>query len=293
MKPRTRTLAFAALLALAAASASRAEIDGPREYVYERVGRSALKVFVFRPDASAAQAPRAGVLLFHGGGWNLGSAAWSFEMAQHFAALGLVALAIDYRLSDADATPVEALDDTCAAFRWTREHAANLHLDPQRLAAFGESAGGQLAAAAATVGCPPAAPEEPGGAPDALLLWSAAVDVADMFWFRKQLRDRAPALDYSPLQHVDAKLPPTLLVHGKQDSITPYAGAEAFCHRAAALGRRCELHGYEGLGHLLSRKLAEQDKTFDIDPVAAADGVARIDRFLQALGYLDSRTAQR
>jgi len=58
---------------------------------------------------SAQTPPPAAVLLFHGGGWVTGSADWTFDEARRFAASGLAAVAIDYRLSAGKVTPIEFL----------------------------------------------------------------------------------------------------------------------------------------------------------------------------------------
>src|SRR4029079_18179223 len=128
------------------------------------------------------------ILLFHGGGWNAGSAEWTFDAARRFAALGIVAISVEYRLSEGKITPIEALDDTCAAFRWARKHAADLSIDPNRVAGYGVSAGGQLVAAAATIGCPSNGDVHISSRPDALLLWSPAVDVTADAHFRRLLQ---------------------------------------------------------------------------------------------------------
>ena len=47
----------------------------------------------------------------------------------------------------------------------------------------------------------------------------------------------------------------------------------------------CELNVYEGVGHLLTRNLANQESDFDPDPEARADGIARHLRFLAELQF--------
>ncbi len=89
----------------------------------------------------------AAIVLFHGGGWAMGEPAWAFSRAQHFAERGMVAIAAQYRLSDQKAiTPHEAMADARAVIRWVRAHADSLGIDPKRVAAYGWSAGGHLAA---------------------------------------------------------------------------------------------------------------------------------------------------
>ncbi len=46
------------------------------------------------------------------------------------------------------------------------------------------------------------------------------------------------------------------------------------------------MHVYPGVGHLLTRNLANQESDFDPDPKARADGIARHHRFLRTLGFV-------
>jgi len=207
-----------------------------------------------------------------------------FGAARTFAEQGLVAVSVQYRLSGAEWTPLDALDDVCESVRWTRRNAAGLGIDATRVAGYGVSAGGHLIASTATVGCPDA-DAVAGSIPDLLLLWSPAVDVERDGWFERQLLGRANAVDVSPAQHVHAGTPPTSIVQGDKDSLTPLAGARRYCERLKALGTACELNVYEGVGHLLTRNLANQEREFDPDPVARAHGNAQHLAFLRANGF--------
>jgi hypothetical protein len=48
-------------------------------------------------------------------------------------------------------------------------------------------------------------------------------------------------------------------------------------------GGHCELAVYPGVGHLLTRNLANQESDFDPDPAARADGIAKELAFLESL----------
>lgn len=254
----------------------------PVPYVYRIIDSVELTAYVFAPAGSARRIHSPAILLFHGGGWVAGAPDWTFESAQRYAELGLVAVSVQYRLSDEQVTPIDALADVCAAFRWVRDPSSSLGVDPQRIAAAGVSAGGHLAAAAATIGCGTTEGSYGTGGPDALVLWSPALDLIGDGHFRRLLRDRAPVAAYSPVEHMRARMPPVDIVHGELDSLTPVRGARRFCDAVLASGGRCELHVYPGVGHLLTRNLNNQESDFDPDPVARNDGIAKQLAFLRS-----------
>jgi acetyl esterase/lipase len=285
MSAGRRTAAFLVILgcAVAWAAGDAAAAQAPRPYTYREVDGRALRAYVFSASVPDSGARANAVLLFHGGGWSTGSPEWTFETARRFAGWGLVAIAIEYRLSQDGITPIEALEDVCAAFRWTREHAGELGVG-ERVAGYGVSAGGHLVALAATRGC-----ASNDGRPDALLLWSPALDVAADGWFQKQLGRRGRAVAYSPVEHVTALTPPTSIVHGAMDALTPLSGARRFRDRLVKAGGTCDLNVYEGMGHLLTRNLKNQESDFDPDPKARADGIAAQRDFLRRLGFIPGR----
>ncbi|MEJ2188524.1 MAG: alpha/beta hydrolase [Acidobacteriota bacterium] len=273
---------FAAAIAVCL-PAMAADLEVPDIETYREIDGRTLEAHVFAPVGKPSGAA---ILLFHGGGWSVGEPQWVYPAARRFAALGLTAVAVEYRLSDKSVTPADALSDTCAAFAWVRQRADELGLDVGRVAGYGVSAGGQLVAAAATVGC-----EEVGaaGGPNALLLWSPAVDVGRDRWFERLLQGEGEATDYSPADHVQPGAPPTSIVQGDKDTLTPLSGVDKFCDEISEVGGRCDLHVYQGLGHLLTRNLANQESDFDPDPAAKADGMAQLDAFLADIGYTTAR----
>ena len=158
----------------------------------------------------------------------------------------------------------------------------------RRVAGYGVSAGGHLVAATATIGCP-----VKGTGPEVLLLWSPALDVADDRWFNKLLQGRGTAIDLSPALHVGRSTPATSIVHGEKDTLTPLTGVKRYCAALAAVGRKCDLHVYPGVGHLLTRNLADQESDYDPDPAARADGIAQHLRFLRSLGFVPAQAPGR
>lgn len=246
---------------------------------YRVVGIDTLRAHVFaaRPSDSS---PRAAVLLLHGGGWSEGSAEWVYEAAREFAAAGFVAVALEYRLSDSTHTPIDALEDVCAGIVWARAHADSLGFARDRVAGYGVSAGGHLAAASVTVGCPFAALNR---GFDALALLSPALDVERDAHFSRLLKGRATSTALSPIAQATTSMPPTMIVQGDRDTLTPLGGAQRFCLNITMTRGRCELRVYSELGHLLTRNLVEQESQFDPDPVARADGLARQIAFVRSV----------
>lgn len=86
------------------------------------------------------------LIWFHGGGWVLGSVASHEPVARNLAHQARVAvLNVGYRLAPENPFPA-AVEDAEAAFVWAHRHAAELGVDPARIAVGGDSAGGNLAA---------------------------------------------------------------------------------------------------------------------------------------------------
>ncbi|MEU2793403.1 alpha/beta hydrolase [Streptomyces sp. NPDC007100] len=101
-------------------------------------------VRVYRPRQA-----RGAVIWMHGGGWTVGTLDTEQHWAARIAALsGAVVISVAYRLSPENPYPA-ALNDAYAVLAWTHEHAAELGVDPDRIAVGGHSAGGNLAAAVA------------------------------------------------------------------------------------------------------------------------------------------------
>ena len=249
----------------------------PRVIPYRVVGADTLTAHIFAPRG-ADTTTRAAVLLLHGGGWNDGSPEWVYAAAREFARAGVVAIALEYRLSDSTHTPIEALEDVCAGIVWARAHADSLGFARARVAGYGVSAGGHLAAATVTVGCPFAALNR---GFDALALLSPALDVERDAHFVRLLQGRATAAALSPIAQATTGMPPTIIVQGDRDTLTPLAGAQRFCLNITMTRGQCELRVYSELGHLLTRNLTEQESRFDPDPVARADGLARQIAFIR------------
>jgi len=100
---------------------------------------------VFSPQGSG---PFPLFVFLHGGGWVIGSPETHAKLCAEFAeGAGVVVVSVDYRMAPENPAPA-SLDDCVAAIRWAVEHAGELNADGSRFAVGGDSAGGNLTAAA-------------------------------------------------------------------------------------------------------------------------------------------------
>jgi acetyl esterase len=285
-KKLPRLFAFITLLSIGSSGHAQEKfaVVGPVGQVFATRGTTDLKVYLFTPQGAKA-APRAAIILFYGGGWVVGEPSWAFSRAHHFAERGMVAVAAQYRLSDQKGiTPLEAVEDADDAIRWVRSHSTELGVDPNRIAGYGWSAGAHLAACAATI--KPRFENPVSCVPDALVLESPAVAASSDGWFRRLIGSKAKPEDISPDEHVRSGLPPTVIVEGREDTVTPLPGVQRFVDRMKSANNRCELYIFDGTGHLFTPVGTPDDGSPKPDPKIEAAAFSKLDTFLVSLGYM-------
>ena len=109
----------------------------------------AIPIRHYRPTAAAADAALPALVFAHGGGWVFGNLdSHDVLCAQLALDAGIAVCAIDYRLAPEARFP-GAFDDVVAGLQWVVANGASIGIDTSRLAIGGDSAGGNLAAAAA------------------------------------------------------------------------------------------------------------------------------------------------
>ncbi|MEO6568039.1 MAG: alpha/beta hydrolase [Opitutaceae bacterium] len=216
-----------------------------------------LEIYPARSSAGSAGRATPVLMLVHGGGWGGGTRDALAAHARYFAALGWTSINLSYRLTSLPGvTLLNAQEDVRAAFDWIRIHASQRGWDATRIVVLGESAGGQLACA---MGVLP--PDAPRWQPHALVLINPVLDLTSLTWalnqpglreagpFNPAAADKHPAYAVSPLFHVTKNSPPTLLLHGRDDNVVPFAQAEAYAGRAKTVGAKLELVALEKTGH--------------------------------------------
>lgn len=109
-------------------------------------------VRIYTPTANTAgnvASTRPAIVYYHGGGWVIGSLAVYEPSAQALAErTGAVVFSVDYRLASETMNKFPAAhEDAYAAYKYVRDNAATLNINPAKIAVAGESAGGNMAAA--------------------------------------------------------------------------------------------------------------------------------------------------
>ena len=124
----------------------------PEEIVYKSIDTTNLRLYIYRPENFDQKKTYNCMVFFHGGGWNSGSYKAFQRQSSYLASRGMIAISVEYRIFNVHKTsPFEAVNDAKSAIRYVRSHAKELHINPNRIASGGGSAGGHLAAACGNV----------------------------------------------------------------------------------------------------------------------------------------------
>jgi acetyl esterase len=223
-----------------------------------------LQIRAYRPLGSRHDEPLAAMIYFHGGGWVFGDLNSHDPLCRELCNLsGCAVIAVDYRRAPEHRFPA-AVEDAIAAIRHVAQHAADLGVDGTRLAAGGDSAGGNLAAVAALSFRDQGGPQ--------LTLQVLIYPVTDfamdapsyariangftltrerMRYFRESyLRGPEDIADWraSPLKAHDlSQLPPALIIAAGHDPLVDEG--KAYADRLAAAGVRVTYTCYDGVVH--------------------------------------------
>ncbi len=205
------------------------------------------------------------VMYIHGGGWSGGDRAMGVPLSFPFAQGGYFACTISYRLSGQATFPAQ-LHDVKAAVRFIRDNADKLAIDPDRIGVWGHSAGGHLSALLGTTGDVKELEGDVGekhgnstvqavvdvSGPSDLLLIAPGGNGGPMIsgllgGTVEEKHDLAKQA--SPVNHVDAKDAPFLIIQGGNDRLVPDVQAEVMRDALKKAGVEVEYLYIEDAGH--------------------------------------------
>lgn len=234
-----------------------------KDIEYGRAGKHSLRLDLHIPDGTG---PFAAVILVHGGAWVAGDRVNSVQpLFQPLSEAGFAWFSISYRLAgDVVRNPIGAAlklgtaeNDVRLAVAFVKQHAVEYHVNPNKVALIGESAGGQLA-------CMAALRPDQGGAVQGVVAFYTPSDLAGLVRTSNMIPDNvrdamkgtliddalmAGLTGFSPINYVSATSPPFLLIHGTDDTVVPLAQSERFCNKLRTAGVGCELYRVDGGGH--------------------------------------------
>ncbi|NQZ82372.1 MAG: alpha/beta hydrolase [Colwellia sp.] len=194
------------------------------------VAEKPLLLDIYQPVGDNVPALRPGVILVHGGGFEVGDRLKQAENAQQFAQRGYTAVSIDYRLTGDDpdtsgGTPIlratiAAIEDTLMAVKWMKDNAEDLGIDPNRIVLGGYSAGAVAS------------------------LYAAFADQGEEYKVQAVLDLAGSYINVA--QHIDSEDPALFIVHGVLEI---NEGVDVIEAAAKEAGIKHVVYHLDGIGH--------------------------------------------
>jgi acetyl esterase/lipase len=239
-----------------------------RDIEYVPGGHPRQKLDLYLPRDAQAGSKRPLIVWVHGGAWLGGSK--DNCPAVRFTSDGYAVASVNYRLSQHAIFPAQ-IQDCKAAIRWLRANADTHGIDPNRIGAWGASAGGHLVALLGTAGdvndfdvgphagvssrvqavCdffgptdftkmssfPSSMDHDAADAPEAKLIGGPI----------PQNKDKAQRAN--PITYVTKDDPPFLIVHGDKDPLVPHNQSELLRDALKAVDVSVTFYTVQGGGH--------------------------------------------
>ena len=213
-----------------------------------------LNLHIFYPENYKEGDKLPAIVMFFGGGWLGGNANQLYPQSAYLASRGMIAICAQYRIrAYYKAQPFHCVEDGKSAMRYVRKHAAELGVDPDKLAAGGASAGGHVAAATATVKAWDCEKDDlsVSAIPNALVLFNAVYDNGPGGYGNNERDSRVK--DYwqkiSPLHNLDGNQPPTLVLVGDKDQHVRLEKIKEYEKTMKDNGDICKTVLYKDTGH--------------------------------------------
>jgi len=266
------------------------EREGHEIKTYKTINGFILEAHIFKPGDITRAEKRPAIVIFHGGGWDGGNPSWAFGRAKHFSNMGMVAIAAQYRLTNKkDITALESMSDARDLIKWMRSNADSLNIVPDSIVAYGWSAGAHLVSSAA-IFCDSIPEQHINSVPNAMILVSPAVSLPKgkgwEFWKYNVFGTKTSVSSANPVEHVRTGLPPTIILQGRDDTVTPLDGVQLFHDKMIGNGNYCELLIYDGVGHLFTPNTMPDNREPHPDKKIEEEAFKKADEFLMEFGYI-------
>lgn len=236
--------------------------------------RRDLKMDLIVPKNRTAHPACPAIVWICGGAYRVvNRAVWLPEMMR-FARAGYVVASIEYRTSNEANFPTQLID-VKSAVRFLRVHAKEFCVDPDRIYAMGESAGGTMASLLGMTGDQKEFDQgdhlDQSSAVQGVVDYYGVVDLSDAsaerdrmsaaanqsndvpyFAFEEFLGvgyGKAEAEKASAIRYISEKAPPFMILHGTKDTVVPMAQSEALFDALQKQGVPCEFLVIEDAAH--------------------------------------------
>lgn len=166
------------------------------------------------------------VIVVHGGSWSKGDNKQLPELNSYLASIGYNVAAINYRLAPVFQNPIP-ITDTHSVITYLREHALELHIDTNNFVLLGRSAGAQVALLAAYTLAEPGLKGVIDYYGPADMVWGYSAPASPLVMNSRKVMENYLGGKYrqipqkyhesSPIEFVNHKTVPTLIIHGDND----------------------------------------------------------------------------
>lgn len=231
-----------------------------RDIEYVKDGGNAQSLDLYLPEKSDKPLPL--IIWIHGGGWMSGDK--TMNPAMVLLRFGYAVASVNYRLTDVAKFPAQ-INDCKAAVRWLRAHAKDNNIDPDRIGAWGASAGGHLVALLGTAGDAKDL-EGNGGNPDVSSNVQAVCDFFGPSDITKSPGEKADSIiaqflggplaekmdlakQASPITYVTKDDPPFLIMQGQDDPLVNPNQSQMLNDALKKVGVEVTLELIPGAGH--------------------------------------------
>lgn len=203
-----------------------------------------LKVFIYKSKPLSYPEKQISMVLFHGGGFRIGSPDRFYPQALYFSSLGYKVFVPEYRTEEKyGTTAMHATEDAHFFYNWLISNSKRLKINKNKIIIGGGSAGGQLAASIANVKY---FRKENLPKPLALILYNPALNISR----KTKVEDNYFRLYYKdPGKQPLDNFPPCIIMHGTKDNVIPIKWISEFVDNLKSKGIDCVFKTFEGEEH--------------------------------------------